>query len=196
MQHPIAGWLEPFHRERVAKTPESRLRCLRGLAYALLAGAGLALGASVQATEPEDATEISEDQLIEKSSPSFYCGISPAEIPYCSYIGPVRLTYVNATGLILVYPDSAISAAEIEAAMEAVGYEQYWGQDVHSLVAFAVAVPIDDTDPATYRREKFFADKAYLKFLAVQLTDQMISVQMRGAYQGYLRIDRTWLMGS
>ena len=92
---------------------------------------------------------------------------------YCQYTGPVKQIYVNSNNLIILYFDSSFD----ENAWEVAGYD--------ATVRNAAAIRIDDNPD--------FAKLFYSTALAAQSSKRSVSVQMRGAISGYMKIDRIWL---
>ena len=136
--------------------------------------------------------EVAAKALEKSSTASFFCATNSNGLAYCVYSGPVHYTYVNDNHLILIYPDSSITAAHMESEMIGAGYEAYWGVDVTSFIAMAVRIPADSADP-DFHRQSEFADKAYATALAAQLAGRNVYLQMRGGFGGYLRADRIWV---
>lgn len=142
-----------------------------------------------------DQQEPIETEAVEKSTVSFSCNTNSSKIAYCNYVGPVRQVYANNTRLLLIYPDSQVSGAEIQAAVEGIGYESYWGEDVSQFGAFAVRTPaknLETSDPGQFHDRSDFVEKAYASALAAQVAARTVTIQLRGVESGYLEIDRLW----
>lgn len=158
--------------------------CGQMLAAAVLV-AGAAFGSSAFGSELGAAAQKTA------AAATFSCGTSATGIAYCTYRGPVQMTYVNDNRLILLYPAPAITPTLIQSQVEASGYEAYWGIDISQFIAFGAEMPAA-SDP-DFTRKADFADKFYGMCLAAQLTGRVVNLQMRGGHFGYLRIDRAWL---
>ena len=92
---------------------------------------------------------------------------------YCQYTGFVQKIYVNSGNLILMYFDTTMDEGE-------------W--DTAGIVASnrnAAAIVINDNPD--------FAKLFYSTALSAQASKRKVTVQLRGAHSGYLKIDRVWL---
>ena len=92
---------------------------------------------------------------------------------YCAYEGKVRMIHANSGGLILMYFDAQVP---VEAA-QASGYTVINPE--------AGAIMISDNPE--------FARMFYSTALAAQSSKRNVTVQLRGAISGYMKIDRIWL---
>lgn len=94
--------------------------------------------------------------------------------PYCRYIGKVEMAYINDDGQILVYFDTPLDS-NLPASVGISG------------VSRTNAAVFDfDSNPD-------FAKLLYASVLSAQARDVSINIQMREAYNGYLKIDRIWV---
>lgn len=92
---------------------------------------------------------------------------------YCTYKGKVDRVYINESGLILIYFDTAISAES----------------------AAAVGFTIGSGAAAGYvlQTNSEFGKLLYSTALAAKASGAEIGMQMRGTTNSYLKIDRIWI---
>jgi hypothetical protein len=92
---------------------------------------------------------------------------------YCTYTGLVNRIYINDSGMILIYFDEVM----------------------HVEAAAAVGISISKGNAATFVLQSNieFSKLLYSTALAARASGTPISMQMRGAQNGYLKIDRIWM---
>lgn len=112
---------------------------------------------------------------------SFTCVITTSGVPACTYTGPVRFTYANENGSVLLFWDASITAAQVQAEAASVGLE------APDYVLFEAAALNATATPD-------FAAFAYATMLTAQVSGAEVGIQMRPpSYSGRLRIDRIHL---
>jgi hypothetical protein len=94
--------------------------------------------------------------------------------PYCKYTGKVQRLYMNEGNVILMYFDSPVLTSELA--------NVDWNITSNSAAALKISESNSD-----------FAKTFYSTAMAALLSGHTVSIQMRGAQSGYLKIDRIWL---
>lgn len=102
------------------------------------------------------------------------CQLYQGANPYCQYTGLVQRAYVNESGVILLYFDTALDLSS-PSDVGITGVTQ----------AAAAAYHYDDNPE--------YAKLLYASILSAQARGVPVIIQMRRAYSGYLVIDRIWV---
>ena len=102
------------------------------------------------------------------------CQLYQGANPYCQYTGLIQRAYVNESGVILLYFDTALDLSS-PSAVGITGVTQ----------AAAAAYHYDDNPE--------YAKLLYASILSAQARGVLVVIQMRRAYSGYLVIDRIWI---
>jgi len=95
--------------------------------------------------------------------------------PYCQYTGTVSRAYINNANAILVYFDTNMPVGE----PQTVGFDS----NVRS-AAILVITPENEV----------FAKAFYATALTALAANKKVTIQMRGVYGGYLKMDRIWIV--
>jgi hypothetical protein len=93
---------------------------------------------------------------------------------YCQYTGKVSQVYVNSSGNIILYFDTAMSAS-------APGSVGITGVSVYNAGIYNIP---DNPD---------YAKMLYASLLSAQARGATVEVQLWGTYAGYLKLDRIWV---
>lgn len=99
-------------------------------------------------------------------------GCSSEDGGYCSYTGKVKRVYITSRGFILMYFEERLDPAAAQSAGYTITND------------FAASYKVSE-DPD-------FAKMLYSTLLAATSQDRKVSIQMRGTYWGYMKIDRIW----
>lgn len=109
---------------------------------------------------------------------SFDCVFAPNGEPTCIYQGPVRYTYANDSDGLLLFWDSSITPALVQAEAESVGYP----------------ASVFDAGSVNTATEPDFSGFLFSIMLTAQVSGAEVTIQMRPpADRGRLRIDRVWM---
>ena len=92
---------------------------------------------------------------------------------YCAYTGYVDRAYINSGGLFLLYFDTPLNLS----VPSSVGFNASSTQ--------AAAFPVSESDQFGYM--------LYSTALSALSENKRVTIQMRGTYGGYLKIDRIWI---
>lgn len=93
---------------------------------------------------------------------------------YCQYTGRASQVYINSSGQIILYFDTAMAAS----APSSVGIA---GVSVHTAAMYVLSENPD------------YAKLLYASLLTAQARGATISVQLWGVSGGYMKIDRIWV---
>jgi hypothetical protein len=96
---------------------------------------------------------------------------------YGSYTGKVAYAYVNKHNWFLLYFDTSISASTLTYA------QTHFDSNITNRGA---AIFLMNENPE-------FAKYLYATMLTAKATGKTVTIQMRGVYGGYAKIDRIWL---